>query len=177
MSIVIDKTKLPQPKKVKKTMDEETKAKTKEENLAVKEEIEKIAEGYAKRVACFKRDYIGAPIYAAMKAALNSEAFEPVEVPYRNDEKYWVFSDKNEVIVIFGLNFHTDLEKVLARIVTIELKNNNGVQNSAGISFHDKVDDRPGFLTTKFPHAAKESYSNGMVSMKLSKSHLSKGLD
>lgn len=177
MSLIIDKTKLPQPKKVKKTMNEETKAQTKEENTAIKEEIEKIAEDYAKRIACFKRDYVGAPIYAAMKAAQSGEKFEAVEVPYRSDEKYWVFSDKGEVTVIFGLNFHTDLEKVLARIVTIELKNNAGVANSAGITFHDKVEDRPENLKFKFPKAMKESYTNGMVSMKLSKTHLDKGLN
>jgi len=100
-----------------------------------------------------------------MKAAQSGEKFEAVEVPYRSDEKYWVFSDKGEVTVIFGLNFHTDLEKVLARIVTIELKNNAGVANSAGITFHDKVEDRPENLKFKFPKAMKESYTNGMVSM------------
>lgn len=178
MSLIIDKTKLP-PKtiKIKKNMDEETKTKIREEKVAVEENFEKITDDYANRISCFKRDYVGAPIYAAMKAALKGEKFEPVEVPYRSDEKYWVFSDKSEVTVVYGLNFHTDLEKVLARIVTIELKNNTGVANSANITFHDKVEDRPEMLKLNFPKAMKENYTNGMVSMKLSKTHLDKGLN
>ena len=45
-----------------------------------------------------------------------------MEIPYRQDEKYWVLVPANgEAQVVYGLNFHTDMERCLARLMTIEL--------------------------------------------------------
>jgi len=178
VTLEIDKAKLPKLHKISKGLDEETKAKYKEENETIKEERLKVAQGIAAKIACFKRDYVGGPIYSGMKVVQKGGSFTPVEVPYRNDEKYWVFAEHGQQIqVIYGLNFNTKMERALARIMTIELKNTNGVATAPNSVFHDKLAERPDNLKAAFPGAAKEEYSNGMVSFGLNKRHLDKGLD
>jgi hypothetical protein len=54
----------------------------------------------------------------------SKEEFKAVEVPYRQDEKYWVFqSGPEEINVYYSLNFHSEMEVVAARICTLEMKN------------------------------------------------------
>lgn len=46
----------------------------------------------------FKRNFLGAPIRQAMKAAMAGKPFTPAEIAYRQDEKYWVINPaKDEV--------------------------------------------------------------------------------
>lgn len=60
---------LPQTKKVKKTMSEEEANKIREENEVIRVERAKVTEEIANRVSMFKRNFLGAPIRKAMKAA------------------------------------------------------------------------------------------------------------
>ena len=71
-------------------MTDEEKEKTKAENEDIKTEREKIAEGIAEKISTFKSFYLGAPIWCAMQAAIEDKDFAPCEIPYRQDEKYWV---------------------------------------------------------------------------------------
>ena len=97
-----------------------------------------------------------------MQAAIKGEDFAPCEIPYRQDEKYWVMKpSKDDVLVFFSLNFHTKMERVLARILTIEMSG----RTFPNVTFHDRVEDRDPKWAEKYPVAAKESYTNGMLSV------------
>ena len=69
-----------------------------EENENIRAERAKITGEIAHRFSMFKRNFLGAPIRAAIKAAMEGKPIAPAQVPYRQDEKYWVLNpDKNEV--------------------------------------------------------------------------------
>ena len=73
-------------------MDEDEKVQLRAENEKKKEEILAKATAVADKVSQFKRDYIGAPIRKCMNSCMaNKQEFKAVEVPYRQDEKYWIF--------------------------------------------------------------------------------------
>ena len=108
-------------------MTEEEKDAAKEENIAIQVERDAACAAIADVVSCFKRDYIGSPILAGIEVAINGGNFAPAEIPYRADEKYYVFAKEGELTVVWGLNFKTDIEQVIGRIFTIELKEKNGV--------------------------------------------------
>lgn len=56
-----------------------------------------------------------------MKAAMQGKPIEPCEIPYRQDEKYWVFNpDKDEVQVFFAINFQNEVDQALARVMLLE---------------------------------------------------------
>lgn len=79
-------------------MDEETQNKVREENEIIRVERAKVTDDMAHRVSMFKRNFLGAPIRQAMKAALAGKPNAPAEIPYRQDEKYWVINpDAGEV--------------------------------------------------------------------------------
>jgi hypothetical protein len=49
---------------------------------------------------------LSAPIRRAFKAALEGKVVDPVEIPYRQDEKYWVIMPaNNEIQIFFAINF------------------------------------------------------------------------
>jgi hypothetical protein len=50
-------------------MDEETANKIREENDLIRLERAKVTDDISKRISMFKRNFLGAPIRAAMKAA------------------------------------------------------------------------------------------------------------
>ena len=56
-------------------MDEETANKVREENEVIRVERTKITDAVADKVAQFKRNFLGAPIRQAMKAAMNKTDF------------------------------------------------------------------------------------------------------
>lgn len=76
--------------------------------------MEKICSKYS----CFKRDFLGAPIWRALKALQEGKTSPSLncEIPYRKDEKYWIVAGKNDVTVAFSLNFDNKTDKALARI-------------------------------------------------------------
>ena len=56
-----------------------------------------------------------------MKSALANKPCSPAMVPYRQDEKYWVFtSEGDQVQVLFALNFVDTIDKELARVILLE---------------------------------------------------------
>ena len=62
-------------------------------------------------MAQFKRNFLGAPIRQAMKASVAKTDFKPAEIPYRQDEKYWVVNPaKDGVQVFFALNFPNEVD-------------------------------------------------------------------
>jgi hypothetical protein len=77
-TIHIDKTKLPKLLKIKKTMSEDEKVESKNKNEVTKGEIADQAKVIARHVSCLKRDYMGAPILAAMTAATSGADFKPL---------------------------------------------------------------------------------------------------
>ena len=86
-------------------MDEATQAKIKAENEEVRKLREKMADEISYKFSCFKRDFMGAPIWRALKNLKSGEGKpeDSCEINYRADEKYWVLAAKGEVTVSFGL--------------------------------------------------------------------------
>jgi hypothetical protein len=79
-------------------MDEDQQNKIREENELIRVERAKVTEEIANRISMFKRNFLGAPIRQAMKAAIAGKPFTPAEVAYRQDEKFWVINPaKDEV--------------------------------------------------------------------------------
>lgn len=107
ITLGIDISKLPKPTKVKKNTDESAANQIKQANEQVKKEREKMIDELSAKFACFKRDFLGAPIRRALKE-LSLGAGNPAhscEISYRSDEKYWVVVTKSDVSVSFALNF------------------------------------------------------------------------
>ena len=137
-------------------MDEETQAKIKAENEEVRKEREKIAHQISMLFSCFKRDFLGAPIRRALLALKAGEdnTKNSCEIPYRNDEKYWVLASKSEVTVSFALNFDNPTDKALARIFLLEFADSRRyVKNPPAIIYHDNK--FPESISTMFPEASK----------------------
>ncbi len=86
-------------------MDEAEAAAVKAENEEIRKQRDKIVEETCLKFSCFKKDFLGAPIRRALKS-LQAGAGKPAdscELPYRQDEKYWVVASKDEVTVSFAL--------------------------------------------------------------------------
>lgn len=137
-----------------------------------------MSESIAHKLSLFKRDFLGAPVRKFFKAAIEGKEVDPVEVPYRKDEKYWLIqSGKNECQVYFGVNFQDETDRVLARIFMLELQTiQRKVQSCSGFHFADI--DLPPELIKAFPHVGEEKYSNGIMSIKLiAKNNISRNFE
>ena len=161
VTLAIDTSKFAQTKKIKKADDEETAAKIRAENEAIRAERAEQVEGIAEKFAKFKRDFIGAPIRLAMKKALAGEQFTPCEIPYRKNEKYWLLQpDKDEVQIIFSVQYEDKTEQALARVMMIEYTAaEKKIQRSANIAYKDAVPDN---LAKAFPNVTQVP-SNGFL--------------
>ena len=97
---------LPQTKKVKKSMTEEEQEAIREENEKIRADRKAMIEPIANKFSVFKMEFMSAPIRLAMNAALSGKTAGPFEVPYREDEKYWLISQNaGEIQVYFAINF------------------------------------------------------------------------
>ena len=67
----------PKTKKTKKTMDESEVNKIREENELIRAERAKVTGEIAQRFSMFKRNLLGAPIRAAIKAAIEGKPIAP----------------------------------------------------------------------------------------------------
>lgn len=106
VTLRIDLGAMPKTQKIKKSMDEEEAEKVRDENEKVRLQRKALIEPVADRISEFKKDFISAPIRRAFNAALNGKQVEPVEIPYRQDEKYWVIMPAtNEIQIFFAVNF------------------------------------------------------------------------
>lgn len=54
---------------------------------------------------------MSAPIRYSMNQCFAGTAIDPVEVPYREDEKYWMITNNtNEIQVYFAVNFSSETD-------------------------------------------------------------------
>lgn len=92
VTLAIDISKLPQTQKLKKSMPEEEQNAIRASNEEAKRMRLEAAENISTKFSQFKRDFMGAPIRRALKGlqAKNGNPQHSCEVPYRNDESYWV---------------------------------------------------------------------------------------
>lgn len=90
VTIRISTAGMPKTQKVKKSMDDETAAEVRASNEKVRADRQTQVDAIADKVAKFKRDFLGAPIRKAFRASCEKKDFQPMEIPYRADEKYWV---------------------------------------------------------------------------------------
>ena len=159
-------------------MDEEQQAKIKAENEEIRKQRDKLAEEICMKFSQFKKDFLGAPIRRALKA-LKTGAGNPAhscEIPYRNEEKYWVVASKDEVTVSFAMHFDNVTDKALARIFLLEFSDSKRyVKNPPAIIYHDIK--FPESISALFPDASKVKYSNGVISFTLFPGHLKDGID
>lgn len=137
-----------------------------------------MAEAICLKFSQFKKDFLGAPIRRALKA-LQAGAGNPAhscEIPYRNEEKYWVVASKDEVTVSFAMHFDNVTDKALARIFLLEFSDSKRyVKNPPAIIYHDIK--FPESISKLFPEASKIKYSSGVISFTLFPGHLKDGLD
>lgn len=164
VSLHISTKGLPKTKKTK-GLDEEQAAKVKEENELIRAERAKVTDEIANRISMFKRNFLGAPIRQAMKAAIAGKPNAPAEIAYRQDEKYWVINpDKDEVQVFFAINFPNEVDQALARVMLLEFQSAcRNVKTPPSITYYDK--EFPQQVLKCFPDAGKQSYTNGVISM------------
>ena len=122
-------------------MSEEESNAVRAKNEEIRKEREAHAEKIADKFACFKRDFLGAPIWKAMQVVLGTQKkFEPCQIDYRKDERFWVFPGTEEVSCTFEVNFTNSEDQQLARIFLLELNDSKrNVQNAPGVVFHDKT--------------------------------------
>lgn len=155
---------MPKTKKVKKSMSEEEAEAIRQENDLIRIKRKDLIEPIAERLSVFKKDFMSAPIRLAMEAALKGTTVPPMEVAYRQDEKFWVVMPaKDEVQVYLSVNFHNDVDVALGRVMLLEWQDSQRkVKTPPVIKFHDK--ELPAELAKAFPKLASEKYSNGLIS-------------
>jgi hypothetical protein len=72
-------------------MSEEEAEAVRAKNEEIRKERDEQCEVIANKFACFKRDFISAPIRKAMNNVLKGvKDFEPCQIDYRKKEKFWV---------------------------------------------------------------------------------------
>jgi hypothetical protein len=175
ITLGIDASNIPKTKKVSKALSEEEADKVRAENDEIRKQRDEWAEKVANRFACFKRDFMGAPIWKAIQDILQGkEPGKPCQIDYRKDESFWVFPAKDEVSVSFEVNLGSTEDQQLARIFLLELGDcKRQVQNCPGIVYHDHVN--PENVERLFPGALnKHKASNGCISFVVSDKHLKK---
>jgi actin related protein 2/3 complex subunit 2 len=74
ITLGIDTSNIPKTKKVSKALAEEEADKVRAENEDIRKQRDETAETFANRFACFKRDFMGAPIWKAMQDILNGQS-------------------------------------------------------------------------------------------------------
>jgi len=122
-------------------MSEEEAQKIRESNDEIRRNRDEAAGNIASQFACFKRDFMSAPIRKAMKAVLagNGDSVKPCQIDYRKKERYWVMPSKTDVSVCLEVDFTSPTDQSLARIFLLELQDcKRNVKNAPGVMFHDK---------------------------------------
>lgn len=124
-------------------MSEEEANAVRAENDQIRFKREEGAEMIANKFACFKKDFMSAPIRKGMNGVLNKtndKGWKPVQIDYRKNERYWVFADNTSVSTVFEIDFETTEDQALARIFLLELADaKRNVMNAPGITYHDKA--------------------------------------
>lgn len=177
ITLAIDASGLAKTQKVKKTMGEEEANQIRAKNEEIRKERDEACDKIALRFSCFKRDFMSAPIAKAMKMCLEKkDGFQPCQLDYRKEERFWVFGSGQDVLVTFEVNFDSVEDQALARIFLLELADaKRTVMNCPGVMYHDK--SFPDNVQKAFPGAIKHRTSNGSISFLVSDPHLKKGLE
>lgn len=177
ITLGIDMSSLKKTQKVSKNMEEEEANKIRDSNELIRKEREADAEAIADKFSVFKRDLLSAPIRQAMNAVIKgTKPPAPCQIPYRKNEKYWVFPEEKDIGVTFEVQMDGVVDQSLARIYLLELKDSRrAVMSAPQIEFHDK--ELPENVVAAFPDGIKERTSNGSLSIKLGSTHLKKGID
>jgi|DEB19_MinimDraft_2_1074335.scaffolds.fasta_scaffold25736_2 hypothetical protein len=164
LTLFIDLNEMPKTKKVKKSMEEAEAEAIRQENDLIRIKRKDLIEPIAERLSELKKDFLSAPIRMAMEAGLAGKNVPPMEVSYRQDEKYWVTMPVNgEIQVSLAVNFHNDVDVSLGRVMLLEWQDSQRkVKTPPMIKFHDK--ELPAELAKAFPKLASEKYSNGLIS-------------
>lgn len=158
-------------------MSEEEAEKVRLQNEEIRKKREETAHETANRFACFKRDFMGAPIWRGLTALKNkTEPPKPSQIDYRKDERYWVFPEKDKVSVTFEINLENKEDQQLGRIFLLELNDiKRTIVNAPGITYHDlKFPDN---VKTIFPGTQNKKTSNGSVSFVVGEVNLKNGID
>jgi hypothetical protein len=126
-----------------------------------------------------KRDFMGGPIYRALKKLKEGECDESIncEISYRPKETYWLKGDSDKVIVVFSINFEDAIDQSLSRIMLHEMQESRKiVKQSASINYHkDSTKLPPGYLSEL---GVNPDLANcGLITFTLFKDHLRGGLN
>lgn len=158
-------------------MSDEEADQVRAKNEEIRKKRDEAAEEVANKFSCFKRDFIGAPIWRALNAIKNkSDPPKACQIDYRKDERYWVFPDKNEVSVTFEINLPSKEDQQLGRIFLLELNDSKRlVTNAPGITYHDLV--FPDNVQKEFPGSQNQKTTNGSISLKVGEVHVRGGID
>jgi hypothetical protein len=74
------------------------------QNEKIRKERDEVCDKIATKFAQFKRDFLSAPIRKAMNYVLEKKGnFQPCQVDYRKNEKFWVFGSPEDVAVTFEI--------------------------------------------------------------------------
>ena len=159
-------------------MDEEEGNKIRASNEEVRKQRDAMVDQICMKFSSFKKDFLGAPIRRALNG-LKVGAGNPAdscEISYRQEEKYWVVSSKSEVTISFALQFDNHTDRALARIFLLEFSDSKRyVKNPPAIMYHDMK--FPEGISKFFPDAAKDKYSNGVISFTLFPGHIKDGME
>ena len=158
-------------------MSEEEAEAVRAKNEEIRKSRDEQCEAIAAKFACFKRDFLGAPIRKAMKLVLEKKGdYQACQVDYRKKERFWVTGSADDVTVTLEVQFDNETDNALARVFLMELHSvKKNVMNCPSIVFHDK--EFPGEIVKLFPEAIKTRTSSGSISFKVSATHIKKGLD
>jgi len=177
VTLSVSTANFPKTAKVKKNMSEEEQEAVRASNETIRAERQTTVDEVATKIAKFKRDFIGAPIRRALMQVKAGGEVTACEIPYRKDEKYWILSpEAGSASFYISFNFGNPTDISMARIMLLEFKETTRhVQGSVAITYHDK--SVPTSLAAAFPSTGRETYSNGILEIKLGQNHVTKGID
>jgi hypothetical protein len=83
-------------------MSEEEAEAVRAKNEEIRKARDEQCDVIATKFACFKRDFMSAPIRKAMKNVLNGvKDYKPCQIDYRKKERFWVIGTEQDVTVTF----------------------------------------------------------------------------
>lgn len=92
-------------------MSEEEAEQIRTQNEKIRKERDEVCDKIATKFAQFKRDFLSAPIRKAMKCVTEKKGqFQPCQIDYRKNEKFWVFGSPEDVAVTFEIQFDNETD-------------------------------------------------------------------
>ena len=108
---------------------------------------------------------MGAPIRKALQDIGAGKSTNKAEIPYREDEKYWIVSSEaGGMTVVYAINFPNPDDTALARLMLVEFQAAmRKVKNPISAKYHDK--EPPAELLVEFPNVTIQPYSSGFMTI------------